>query len=359
MLNIIKEIQETSIEAVVEKYQLVCKDYGHKFLLKYSQINSIPFKAVEAVRECRGLVLRKSDLKVLSYPFKRFFNLGESCCDTLDFSKTKIFKKEDGSLIAVYWDEILNDFCVQTSGTADANTQVGDFDTTFEKLFYSVVGDDFKNKLNKNLNYVFELCTPYNIVVTPHTESFVRLLNVRNLTTLEELQNLEEIASQLNVKAAEEYNFNSLEEIVKAASDLDQTLEGFVLYDGKNRVKIKNPKWLVLSYNKETLSRKSLFEVCVKGEQDEFLAYFPQYKNQIQEIMKFLYKIQVEVDKLNEKINVCVFETKKDFALFLQMNFNQYTNIFQKEFYNRITITSETYEKYIEKIKTLHNNLKS
>lgn len=359
MLNIIKEIKESSIEAVVEKYQLVYKDYGHKFLLKYSQINSIPFKAVEAVRECRGLVLRKSDLKVLSYPFKRFFNLGEACCDTLDFSKTKIFKKEDGSLIAVYWDEILNDFCVQTSGTANADTPVGDFDTTFEQLFYSVVGGDFKSKLDKNLNYVFELCTPYNVVVTPHSESFVRLLNVRNLTTLEELSNLNEIASQLNVEAAEEYNFDSLEEIVEAAGKLDQTLEGFVLYDGKNRVKIKNPKWLVLSYNKETLSRKSLFEVCVKGEQDEFLAYFPQYESQIWEIIRFLCEIQAEILELNDKINIGVFETKKDFALFLQLYFNQYTNIFQKEFYNKLPITSETYEKYIDKIKTLHVGLKS
>ena len=154
MLNIIKEIKYWGLDFVVENYGLRMKDAGHKFLLKYDQIESSFAKAIPAVRECRGLILEKETLRVLSMPFYRFFNMGEHCADQIDYNTASVFKKEDGSLIGYYWDSTLNDWAVQTSGTPDANTPVGDSDITFRNLFLDTAKID-KSKLNKNFGYYF------------------------------------------------------------------------------------------------------------------------------------------------------------------------------------------------------------
>ena len=69
-LNIIEQIKQFGIDKIVEKYNLKHKDFGHKFSLKYDQLNTPKNKYTN---ECRGLVLSK-DLEVLSMPFYRFSN---------------------------------------------------------------------------------------------------------------------------------------------------------------------------------------------------------------------------------------------------------------------------------------------
>ena len=43
-LALIKEIKEFGLEATVAKFNLTIRDYGHKILLKYSQIESQNFQ---------------------------------------------------------------------------------------------------------------------------------------------------------------------------------------------------------------------------------------------------------------------------------------------------------------------------
>jgi hypothetical protein len=320
MLNIVKEIESLGLDAVVAKYSLVCKDAGHKILLKYHQIDSAFARAVPAVRECRGLILEKSTMRPMSYPFYRFFNLGEGCADQLDYSTARVYKKEDGSLIGLYWDWVLGEWAVQTSGTADALTPVGDNTTlTFRELFLTTLGMDLTG-FNKDLCYVFELCTPYNVVVTPHTVGYVKVLTIRNMTTLFELSH-DAVAvecNRLGLTQVESYQFD-IHNIVAIAKELPAVEEGYVVCDAAfNRIKIKNPGYVALHHLKGSLSKAELFEVIFKGEESEIIALMPNFTEPLMSRSQFFAECVNTITEFVTGLSAAPYTTKKDFALWLQ-----------------------------------------
>ncbi len=183
MIQIQRDILEMGLDTFIEKYDLMYIDAGHKFLLKYSTLEEVQeHKYNMSVRQTRGIVMDR-DLNVLSLPFVRFFNYGESCVDELDGDLT-FFKKEDGSVIGLYYDPHTNEWCIQTSGNPGGDNQVDVFNLTFKELFYSTV-NIFHDQLNKNYVYVFELCALENKVVEHHSDPYVSLLAVRDRTNID------------------------------------------------------------------------------------------------------------------------------------------------------------------------------
>lgn len=378
MLNIVKEIKEFGLEAVVEKYNLTCKvkedsfDMNGKVLLKYHQIDSYSFRGLPAVRECRGLILENNTWNVLSYPFYRFFNKGETHADELDYETARAFKKEDGSLIALYFDWNQDSWCVQTSGTMEALTPVGlDSDLTFKKLFCDTMNLEIDEDgeihglelLNQDLNYMFELCTPYNIVVTPHTTCYTKVLAIRNRTTLKELSWNEVIAecNRVGFDPVDSYEF-SIDDVVEMAKALPQIEEGYIVCDANhNRIKVKNPAYVALHHLKSKLCKEELFTVIFKGEQDEFLSLFPAYTDMLNERSEWLELLKNDVLKVHIRITANAPEdTKKAFALYLQDLFKTYplASHFASHFYrmfgdntsvNMFDVIKETEVKKLEK----------
>lgn len=320
MLNIVKEIEYWGLDAVIENYSLVCKDAGHKILLKYHQIDSAFAKATPAVRECRGLILEKSTLRPMSYPFYRFFNLGEGCADRIDYNTARVYKKEDGSLIGLYWDWVVGEWAVQTSGTADAMTPVGiNSDLSFKELFLTTLGMDLSG-FNTDLCYVFELCTPYNMVVTPHTTSYVKVLTIRNMKTLTELSHdaAEVECERLGLDQVESYEFD-IKNIVEIVKELPAVEEGYVVCDSAfNRIKIKNPGYVALHHLKGSMSKADLFEVAFKGEVDEVIALFPNFADALLARFNFFEKSIAVVEDFIKELEGAPYTSKKDFALWLQ-----------------------------------------
>src|SRR5687768_15710729 len=51
----------------------------------------------------RGLVVEKSTVKIVSFPFTRFFNLGEPHAASVDIDNSDVLEKLDGSLIGVHF----------------------------------------------------------------------------------------------------------------------------------------------------------------------------------------------------------------------------------------------------------------
>jgi hypothetical protein len=61
-----------------------------------------------------------------------------------------------------------------TTGTAEGEGEVNKLGTTFNDLFWDTVKSKYElteDKLDVTRVYIFELTTPYNIVVKPHGES--------------------------------------------------------------------------------------------------------------------------------------------------------------------------------------------
>ena len=286
-LAIVKYIKEHGLDATVEEFKLNIRDYGHKVILKYNAIKSSYIH--EETRDARGLVLEKGTWKVMNQSFRKFFNTQEGHAAKIDWDTAHVYEKCDGTLIGLYWDWVTKKWCVGTTGTAEAEGNVGSrVDFNFEALFWQTA-----DKIGLNLGelvigntYMFELMTPYNIVVTPHDESKLTLLAIRDLTDLEELNHgfCVQFARVLNVPfcksfKVEQTNVGWLQRKFKDMSMFD---EGFVICDGDfNRVKVKNPAYVEAHHEKSKTGVGVVIKIIQTNEIDEWLISAPERKEEI------------------------------------------------------------------------------
>lgn len=310
-LALIKEIKEIGLDAVAVKYKLSVKDYGHKILIKYDQIDS-PMSELP-VQDARGIILEKGTWKVMCMSFRKFFNSAETHAAKIDWDSALILEKLDGSLMQLYWDWVLNEWCVATSGTADASGEVNNkFGTTFADLFWNTVRDkyDFNvNSLNKEYCFAFELTTPYNIVVSPHTTSSATLLTVRELKNLEEVsrERLEITANVLNVPVVKVFDINASNagHVIATLEGMPFSEEGYVVVDAKfNRIKIKNPTYVQVHHLKSKTSEHAIMEIVKTNEVEEFAATFPERKEEI-------FKLKENYDNLKDELTSAWEELKE------------------------------------------------
>lgn len=284
MLETIEYINKFGLDSLNEKLSINIKrhkTFNNLVLLKYSQINSPTSHPV--VRECRGLILDESDnWKVVSYPYKRFSNYGESWADTIDWNSSRIYEKLDGSLMTLYY--YGNKWNVASSGSPDASGDVFGFDFTFADLFWKTwnkLGYSLPNE--KHVCYMFELMSPFNRVVVKHEEDKLILHGARNLNTLKELNPI--VESHLNKwQCVQTYDFKDVDDALLNCNSLNPLdHEGFVVCDTNyNRVKIKSAQYVALSHLKESVasSPRQLLEIIRTNEGSEFLQYFEHLTTQ-------------------------------------------------------------------------------
>jgi hypothetical protein len=302
MLAIVDYIKKNSLEQAISEFKLICKEYEHKVLLKYSQIES-DMSRIE-VQECRGLILEKGTWKVLSLAFKKFFNAGEVHASKIDWDTAHILNKEDGSMCQVYYDWYDMTWYAGTTGTANGEGEVNNkYGTTFNGLFWDTVSNKYGFNpclLDKNHIYVFELMSPYNIVVTPHGESKVALLAVRNRETLVEIphKELNMVAISLGLPLVESYDLNvgNADDLAKILIGMPWSNEGYVVRDiSDNRIKIKNPAYLVVHHLKSKTAEHNIMTIIKTNEIEEFSSTFPDRRDE-------LYKLKNAYDDLIIKL---------------------------------------------------------
>ncbi|MHA1220026.1 MAG: RNA ligase, partial [Candidatus Heimdallarchaeaceae archaeon] len=212
--------------------------------------------------------------------------------------------KEDGSLMTLYFDWIYGVWMVQTSGTPEADVPVGSYKMTFADLFWDVFEtyNVDMTKLDPRKNYVFELCTKYNQVVAMHDEPKLVLLNVRNLDGLSEATypELVEIGKEIGIPAVHSFDLNSETEVREMFEQMGKDEEGIVAYDGKNRVKIKNPAYVIAHRSETNYQQKHQFKIIQMNEQDEFVGVLSRYRDDYYKAEHFWLKLVVEGYKLRD-----------------------------------------------------------
>jgi hypothetical protein len=309
MLKVIEHIKAYGLEKTLVKFKLKAKEYPHKVLIKYSQIDSD--MSLDEVQDSRGLVLERDTWKIMSMSFRKFFNAAEGHAAKIDWDTARILEKLDGSLIHVYWDWVLEKWCVGTTGTAEAEGEVNNkFGTTFADLFWNTVNNDyycdyfdtFEEALNNNKDrtYVFELCTPYNIVVKPHAESSVSLLAIRDRNTLLEVsyEDLQLISGDIGIPLVKAYDINATNSghLIKTFEGMPYVDEGYVVVDADfNRIKLKNPAYVAVHHLKSKTSEHAIMEIVKTNEIDEFAATFPERSKEI-------FALKVAYDKLTNTL---------------------------------------------------------
>lgn len=303
---------------------------GRRVLFKYDMIDSPLGNPL--CQEARGLILDRGDnWKVLSWPFRKFFNLGEGHAAPIDLATARVLEKVDGTCITCYyWD---GKWRVQTLGMIDADGAVNNVfpPTTFAELFYRVLGCgldsifSIDSALTPSFIYTFELATPYNRVVTRYDKERIVLLSIRDMETLSELtsdQFLSHyhkilcIAPIVELPRSHSIALTSLAEVADLAAALPQMDEGYVVVDANfNRVKVKNPSYLALLHLKESSSSsvKALVQLVLTNEGSEFLAYFPEFQEQYDRISAAVDSLKGRLQEVWEATKH--IEVQKDFAL--------------------------------------------
>lgn len=307
-----------TVQQIIDKGGIV-KDYGHKLFFTYNGFN-VDW-SFEPLRMCRGTILEKHTLALMSFPFRKFFNHGEKWQDTVDFSTGNALIKEDGTFIHLYYDYVVKKWFAGTTGMAEAEGNVGDEKFSFSDLFWrtvhQVTGDSnkFVQSLQHNNVYMFELCTPYNQVVTRHPVSKVILLGARNLTTFQEYDynSLISISRSIDVPLVKSVGMRDIPELIHELSTLSKEDEGFVVVDKNfNRVKIKNPQYVLAHHVKNSTSVANLMEMILKGESEEFITYVPERAEEIRSVETKLNSLCDNAQKiLNDLINSQEFKEYK------------------------------------------------
>jgi hypothetical protein len=320
MMNVVEYLKVNGLQALVDEFKIIVQEYPDRVTLNYNQIESPRFHPI--CDECRGLILRKDTWEVLSRAFDRFYNVGEGeSYKNIVISESVIYEKIDGSLLQLHFDGEKWNVSTRKMAYAEGQTTFG---ITFAELFNQAKANTNieENDLDKNFTFIFELTSPANRVVTPYSETKITLIGARNKITGIEFGNeeLDDLAGVMNVSRPKVYNLTSLEDIIKAANELDSMQEGFVIAqetpDGKIlRVKCKNGKYLAIAHLRENggMSPKNILHLVRNNDHHEYLSYFKEDKPYF-DIVEEIYNESVA--RIKYIYNKCEnIPIQKDFAL--------------------------------------------
>lgn len=268
------------------------------------------------------------------------------------------------SLISAWFDD--KKWHYSTNGTIDVyKAPTGDiklptFGDVLEEAFRNngISKEIFERSVSRLVCYTFELVSPQTRVVIPYEKPDLYFIGYRTMMTEREMNPKESIVSDF-FKTPKEYDFHSAQDVIDAAKELPWDEEGYVVVDsGFNRVKIKSPAWLVAHYarSNNSISKESLIQVVLDGDQEEFLVYANDYREELESVER-------EMEDFIKELNGAAREMKKKYAaevlkypksiqpyLFSKVN-NHDASDWVKE-----NMTASKWVKYLE-ARTNHSNM--
>ena len=266
------------------------------------------------VQEARGIIINLKKLEVVCRAFNKFFNYGEGNAAKIDWSTARATEKIDGSIMKLWYFEDTDEWVLSTNGMIDAKEAVvGNPMNIDEKTYYDLFKEvdtiDY-SILDKDCTYIFELCSSISRVVVKWDETVLYHIGTKNNKT-----GLEFI-SDIGIQKPKEYPVTSMEECLKAAKALSPAneaefeemeainpntlkFEGGVVNDADfNRIKVKSYAYVMthlIATNK--MSEYEMIVICLKGEAEEFLSYFPLHTEKMKEYDK---KVKTALNELTE-----------------------------------------------------------
>ncbi len=311
MKKLLEYIDEHGVQALAcDTLRIKVKGYPNNLWnLSYSQIDSLKYD--EICDSCRGTIVRTDDNGknpvIVARAFKRFYNLGENPNEEIPNGGLLAEEKLDGTMIIVYYD--LGHWHVATKKMIYAEGDIMDSSMSFYELFCAVIGcspdemmeGEFPFLYDKtDVSFVFELTSLKNKVVTTYNSPSLTLLAAFNNTEHYEYSSygIDLIVNKLQEGPAKRIRrvnqYTSLWDVGDVSGKiktLDRTEEGFVCYvetsPGKRwRIKMKNPEYVKLHYaaNGGAITRKRIMKLITDNEQAEFLAYFPEWSDDVQAV---------------------------------------------------------------------------
>ncbi|MBQ4564132.1 MAG: hypothetical protein IJA58_06605, partial [Lachnospiraceae bacterium] len=296
------------------------KHDGEYVLLKYQQLNSDMNMLI--VQESRGSIFRRDAdgrWRYVCRPFDKFFNVGESQADQIDWSTARVLQKVDGSLIKLWYDE--GEWHLSTNGMIDAfKSSVPESGYRFGDVFNRALGMDFRvlgDYLDPDYTYLFELTSPDTKLVIPYPDGVWYLSRRHTESGVEEFDRPE----LPGVKLPKQFFLNRLEDVLSVVSGMSKEEEGVVVNDARShRIKIKSPEYLLAAHlmNNKMISNRNLVTYMQEGKIDDFLAYCPRYQEHVQDILDCFQNKCASLDALWEKYRDMASLPRGEFAKLIE-----------------------------------------
>lgn len=297
------------------------RESGSSYILfKYNQIKSD--MSLQICRESRGIILDEyQGYKVVCRAFDKFFNVQEELASSIDWSSAKVQSKIDGSILKLWWNAVHGEWHLSTNGSFDAYFTEVMFPTseikTFGAMFNKAAGPWFSKNVDRlipTMTYIFEIVGPHNRIVVPYPEIDIYHIGTRaNDTGIE-------YDVDIGLQKPELFDFQNEEAVLAMAKELDYHNEGFVVVDKDwNRVKIKSEDYVrVHRLRGETIpTPRRIIDIVRNDGSDDFLSYFPEYKDQFSEVQSKYYNLLVEVKTDIDRMYFDGWDlvSKKEFAV--------------------------------------------
>lgn len=268
-------------------------------LFKYS-INS-EWRNEEArpiLEECRGIVLKfENGQPALAHlGLLKFFNLDEPLNRVKpQFPNCHISQKVDGSCVSFWYAN--KEWHLSSLGCVDARTaNLDGKNISLYSVAAKALGTDPLKWAAANLDhlysYVFELTSPYNMVVVNYGQDaqLWRIMK-RNLVTLEE-EPMEELPQTNHI---ETYSFSTEAECRAIVEQMGDDEEGYVLMNpDHSRVKLKSPAYVAkhIMANNGIFTLRNYVEMRQEGTLDDFIAAFPYWEPRLKEYDLVLQRME-------------------------------------------------------------------
>lgn len=335
-----------------------------KFSLNYDQFESKP--GDEIAELCRGVVLRpdtfagrvllKSDdwansslgkCVYLARTMKRFYNVGEAHAFSIswDSKNLHVMDKLDGTMTALYWDDLKGSWCVATRSVSEANLpfgvsefESGMFNMTFSDLFwlgYSNVISHVRDVsfLNKEYTYVFELTSHLNKIVVDYKRPEISLIALIHNESGNEIDVYSDEGMRfISAPRPKRWELSSLSAVAAYVnSQPPDKCEGAVVYDGFGRVKIKSAAYVLAHRAKDVLdtSPVSALMSILDGTVDDVLPLLDEtIKGRFEKLREAVGSYFSHLDAVfNDAISKT--SSRKEFAIFVNASGEWTAPLFQ------------------------------
>ena len=309
-------------------YNIKVKHDDNYILLKYNQLSS-DF-SLPIVRECRGSIFylnQYGKYECVCRAFDKFGNYGESYVPNIDWNSALVEEKVDGSLMKVWYHN--NMWHISTNGTIDAyKADVNDTGLTFGDLFSEAFNNstmpkqfgchDFLNSLNPNSTHMFELVSPKSRATISYPCTKLYYLGSRDMRTMEEYKVYDsELMWLYGVAYPKIFHLHTIEDCLNYVKAMTKDEEGFVVRDKDfNRIKIKSPEYLMAFHmnNNGAITTKRIIKMLQNETIDDFIAYCPEYQNDVKDIISTLNYICECLDEVWSCVEYYALDNRDDFA---------------------------------------------
>ena len=288
-------------------------------MFKYDQIESD--MSLPIVQECRGLILDFDTNGIVSFPFKKFFNAGETNAAEIDWSSCWVGEqigctaKSFGDLMLI---GLKNAFDEYLKKALDNHWCVDKWFDSPEEWFKSLIQEGY--------TYIFELTSPFSKVVVQFHDTKLNFLGCRNNETFEETYFTDHsLKNYFNTPKV--FPLTSLDECKKATEAMGPDQEGFVVCDKNfNRIKVKSILYVSIAHmrNNGVLSYERGIEIVRGNELEEVVTYFPEFKEHLEKIKEkydfLVSRLEASWDGFNTLVTALA--PRKEAAIWITKNFD-------------------------------------